>query len=90
MSIGTSRLLSALSCLLLGGPLSLSHAQVTTAITADTTLGTTVTQTGNVHNIDAGTILGPPDLSDGNLLRLSKFYCCLCDKCHMSSLAIMG
>src|SRR5262245_28924481 len=41
-----------------GGFLSTSHAQFSTRITADGTLGTTVTPSGNVFNIDAGTIRG--------------------------------
>lgn len=38
--------------------LAVSHAQVTTAITSDGTLGTTVTQAGNVYDINEGTIRG--------------------------------
>ena len=41
-----------------GGVFSNAHAQVNTNITADGTLGTRVTPTGNVFNIDGGTIRG--------------------------------
>jgi filamentous hemagglutinin family protein len=41
--------------LLLGVLLASSQAQVTTTITPDGTLGTTVTQSGTVHNITGGT-----------------------------------
>jgi len=44
--------------LLLSGLLSTPHAQVSTNIASDGTLGTTVTPTGNVYNIDGGTIKG--------------------------------
>ncbi len=39
-------------------PFPSTHAQVTTAITSDGTLGTGVTQVGNVFEIDGGTIKG--------------------------------
>jgi len=35
-----------------------SHAQVTTAITPDATLGTTVLQAGNLYNINGGRVIG--------------------------------
>ncbi|MBI3989152.1 MAG: filamentous hemagglutinin N-terminal domain-containing protein [candidate division NC10 bacterium] len=38
--------------------LTVSEAQITSAITSDGTLGTTVTQVGNVHDINGGTISG--------------------------------
>jgi filamentous hemagglutinin family protein len=44
--------------LLFGGVLSTANAQVVTDITSDGTLGTTVTPSGNVYNIDGGTING--------------------------------
>jgi filamentous hemagglutinin family protein len=47
-----------LTCLLACGVPILSHAQVTTNITSDGTLGTTITPTGNLFNIDGGTIKG--------------------------------
>jgi hypothetical protein len=43
------------SGLLLGVLLASGQAQVTTTITPDGTLGTTVTQSGTVHNITGGT-----------------------------------
>src|SRR5262249_5956560 len=43
------------SGLLLGVLLASGQAQVTTIITPDGTLGTTVTQSGTVHNITGGT-----------------------------------
>jgi filamentous hemagglutinin family protein len=42
----------------LGGLVSHGSAQVPTAITSDGTLGTTITQSGNLHNINGGTIKG--------------------------------
>ena len=44
--------------LVLSVPGAVSQAQVTTAITSDGTLGTSVTPDGNVFNIDQGTIRG--------------------------------
>src|SRR5215510_4837176 len=41
--------------LLLGALLPVSQAQITTTITPDSTLGTTVTQNGSVHTITGGT-----------------------------------
>ena len=43
------------SGLLLGVFLASGQAQVTTTITPDGTLGTTVTQSGTIHNITGGT-----------------------------------
>jgi len=40
----------------LGGLAPHGYAQVPTAITSDGTLGTTITQSGNLHNINGGTI----------------------------------
>jgi filamentous hemagglutinin family protein len=53
--IRPSRLLSVV---LTTGLFSIAHAQVTTRITADGTLGTTVTPSGNLYNINGGTIKG--------------------------------
>ena len=47
-----------LACLLAGGVPIVSHAQVITNITPDLTLGTTVTPSGNIFNINGGTIKG--------------------------------
>ena len=47
-----------LACLLAGGVPIVSHAQVITNITPDRTLGTTVTPSGNIFNINGGTIKG--------------------------------
>jgi len=44
--------------LLLSSPLPVSHAVVTTTITSDGTLGTTISQSGTLYNINGGTIKG--------------------------------
>ncbi len=51
--------LGLLLFLIIFGLLTPSLAQVTTTITPDGSLGTTVSQSGAVHTIDGGTILGP-------------------------------
>ena len=51
-------LASSIACFLLSTLLSITHAQVSTNIASDGTLGTTVTATGNLYNIDGGTIKG--------------------------------
>jgi filamentous hemagglutinin family protein len=57
VSLGSRRLCLALvsGILLLCGLLAVSQAAVTSAITGDGTLGTTVTQSGTVHTITGGT-----------------------------------
>ena len=56
---GYLALASVLVSLLLGGLCSTTHAQVSTKITVDGTLGTTVTRSGTTtFNIDGGTIKG--------------------------------
>ena len=55
---GYLALASGLVSLLVGGLFSTTHAQFSTRITADGTLGSTMTPSGNVININGGTIRG--------------------------------
>src|SRR5262245_48346408 len=55
---GYLALVSGLVSVLLGGLFATTHAQFSTRITGDGTLGTTVTRSGTTFNIDGGTIKG--------------------------------
>ena len=54
----TRALILGASLLAFGGVVPHGYAQVTTAITPDATLGTAVSRTGNLYNINGGTITG--------------------------------